>query len=105
MTEIKIESKVRKAVAEALEVWAGHMFTDQSGQWTAVVTFGHGARSEEVKTEDDFDYLETTVKLRILDAEVVTGPHKEAAEKAAQDSRTQRKTAGTLLEGAFDDHH
>lgn len=103
MTDIKFDSKARRAVADALEVWAGRMFENQSGEWTAVVTFGHGARSEEVKTEDDFDYLARSVKLRILDAEIVTGPHKDKAEEARLSARTQRETAGTLLEGAFDD--
>lgn len=45
--------------------------------------------------------VERTLKLRILDAEVVTGPHAEQADQARQDARAQRETAGTLLEGAF----
>src|SRR5690554_2414160 len=60
MAEIKLDPKVRKAVADALEIWASSMFDNQTGEWTAVITFGHGARTEEVKTEDDFDYLERT---------------------------------------------
>lgn len=103
MPEIKLDAKVRRAVAEALEPWAGQMFTDQTGEWTAVVTLAHGARTEEIKTEDDFDYVATGVKLRILDAEVVTGEHAKTAEQARKGARAQRTTEGTLLEGAFDD--
>ena len=39
----------------------------------------------------------------MTEAEVVTGPHQEAADKAFEAARTERETAGTLLEGAFDD--
>lgn len=102
MPEIKFDAKVRKAVAEALDVYAQSMFDKQTGEWTAVITFGHQARTEEVKTEDDFEFLATAVKLRVLDAEIVTGPHKEAAEKARQGARYQRETSGTLLDAAFD---
>jgi hypothetical protein len=102
MPEIKLDTKVRKAVAEALEVWSRTMFDQQNGEWTAVITFGHAARTEEVKTEDDFEYLAQSVKLRILDAEIVTGPAKDKAEEARMAARTQRTTAGTLLEEAFE---
>lgn len=105
MADIKFDTKARRAVLDALEVWANQLFENQTGEWTAVVTFGHAARTEEVKTEDEFDYLARTVKIRILDAEIVTGPHKDTVEEARLAARTQRETAGTLLEGAFDDHN
>lgn len=102
MTKIKLETKLRTEAIDALQTWANQMFQDQSGEWTAVITFGHAARTEEVKTEDDTDYLERTLKLRVLDVEIVTGPHADQAEKARQAARAQRETAGTLLEGAFE---
>lgn len=101
MTAIKIEPRLRKDVLEALRAHSGEMFESQSGEWVAVITFGHASRLEEVKTEDDADVVERTLKLRILDAEVVSGPHAEQVERARQDARSQRETAGTLLEGAL----
>src|SRR5690625_3392012 len=59
---------------------------------------------ETVKTNDEDHFMEVTVKVAVTEAEVVTGPHQEAADKAFEAARTERETAGTLLEGAFDDH-
>lgn len=101
VTAIKIEPRLRKDVVQALHAHAAEMFADQTGEWTAVITFGHASRLEEVKLEDDADIVERTLKLRILDAEIVTGPHAEQADRARNDARAQRETAGTLLEGAF----
>lgn len=102
MTEIKIDSKVTAAVARALEPFAEQMFRDQQGEWTAVVTFSHAKRSEEIKTEDDFEYTTREVKIRVTDAEILTGPHVQGAEEALKAARRQRSTANTLLEGAFE---
>lgn len=100
MTEIKLDPKLRKTVAEALEPYARSMFSQQTGTWTAVVTFSHGCRTEEVKTdpEEGVEFLARAVKLRVLDAEIVTGAHEEQAMKAQEAARHERQTVGTLLE-------
>lgn len=103
MPKIKLEARVHKAVAEALAPYAERLFDDQTGEWTAVVTFDHRGRSEDKKTEDDLDFVEHTVKIGVIDAELVFGPHKQAAEAARDAARRERETAGTLLEGTFRD--
>lgn len=99
MPEIKLSSKLNKATIDALTDWAERMFADQTGEWTAVITFGHAGRSENKKTADDLDYMAPTVTIRIEDAEVVTGPHREAVEQIRDEVRREREAAGTLLEG------
>lgn len=101
MPQIKFDSKAPRAVANALAPYANSMFDSQTGEWVAVVRLGHAARSETVKTDDDTDYLETAVKLTLLDAEVVTGPFLAAVQEAMDGARRQRETAGTLLDDAF----
>lgn len=110
MPEIKLNSKLPKSSAEAVALYANQMFEkfgasddgdEQPGEWVAVVRFTTGKRSEEIKTEDDMDYVAREVRLNIADLEVVTGPHKKLAEQALTDARRQRLTAGTLIDGAF----
>ncbi len=102
MPDIKFDSKARKAVADALAPFGRQMFQQQDGEWVAVVRLGHGARTEEIKTQDGEDFLATAVKLRITDVEVMTGTHADQAEKALEAARRQRTTAGTLIDEAFD---
>ncbi|MBB4931796.1 hypothetical protein F4561_002616 [Lipingzhangella halophila] len=101
MTEIKFDAKLKRRAAEALAAYASQIFDQQSGEWTAVVTLTHAARSETIKTEDDFEYLETQAKVSVADIEIVTGEHERQATQARDAARRQRKTAGTLLDDAF----
>lgn len=101
MAEIKFDAKLKKRAADALEAYASEIFKDQTGEWTAVITLTHAARSETVKTEDDFDYLEVQAKVAVADIEIVTGDHQAQALAARDAARRQRKTVGTLLDDAF----
>lgn len=103
MPKITFDSKARADVAAALAHYSDRLYHDESTELTIVATITGSEWKKAIKTTDDEDYAELTVKLALLDAEVVTGPHKEAAEKAAEAARTERETAGTLLEGAFDE--
>lgn len=104
MPKIKFDSKTRAAVAEALAPYADRLHKDRDTALTIVATIEPMEWKETVKTNDEDHFMEVTVKVAVTEAEVVTGPHQEAADKAFEAARTERETAGTLLEGAFDDH-
>lgn len=103
MPKITFASKAQADVAKALAPYADRLYHDESTELTIVATITGSEWKKALKTSDEEDYAELTVKVTLLDAEVVTGPHEEAAAKAFEAARTERETAGTLLEGAFDD--
>ncbi|RCV51186.1 hypothetical protein [Marinitenerispora sediminis] len=110
MTEIRMNPKLRQGAAEAIEPYAEQMFGAfddyAEREWVAVVTLTRGKQVRENKTkvvggEEVFEELRQ-VHMAVVDAEIVTGAHAEQAQAAAEAARTQRVTAGTLLDSAFD---
>ena len=102
MPKLTFDSKARADVVEALKPYAEQMFTKRDSELTVIATFTPVGWTEAIKSKDEEEWLEVSIKVAVTDAEVVTGPHKEAAEAAARDARTQRESAGALIEGAFE---
>lgn len=69
--DTKIASALNKAGQEALEPFAEQMFTDRGGEWYGIVRLTHKERNERVRTDGDYDYVQKTGIVRILDIEVM----------------------------------
>lgn len=105
MTTVKIKGgKPSKRNAEALEPVADDMFAHPSGTWLAVVELSHHKRSEEVITDDDYDFIARDVEVRISRLEVAGGVEDQGVAQALLHKLTeQRKAAGTLFDPAARD--
>ncbi|MFJ4847586.1 hypothetical protein [Streptomyces sp. NPDC088733] len=95
MTDIKFDSKVLEAVAEALSPHADDMFKDRAGHWMAIVEFGHVERTEPGIEGDK----PQAVKIRVTGIEVAADEFTDEKLRSQQRSMYERRTSrGTLFE-------
>lgn len=94
MTDIKFDSKVLEAVAEALEPHADDMFKLRRGRWMAVVELTHVERIEPGPDEEKAP----SVKLRVTGVEVAGDEVNDERLRQLQRQMFERRTsAGTLF--------
>ncbi|MFE9642383.1 hypothetical protein ACFYOC_25505 [Nocardiopsis alba] len=102
MTTVKIKGgKPGRGVADALAPVADDMFSRPTGTWLAVVEVSHVKRTEEVVTNDDYDFIARDVEVRISRLEVAGRAEDQEAAQALLDAiQERRETAGTLFDPA-----
>lgn len=89
--ETKLACALHKGGREALEPFSEAFFTDRGGEWVAVVRLTHKERTERVKTEGEYDYVQKTAILRIEDLEVMPEEDSHAAYALMKRVRDARK--------------
>lgn len=93
VTDIKFDSKILEAVAEALEPYADEMFKLRRGRWMAVVEVAHVERNEPGPDEDK----NPSVKLRITGIEVAGDEISGGRLRSVQREMYERRTSGGTL--------
>lgn len=95
MTVIKLDAKIRKAVARALEDYADDMFEQRAGTWIGIVEFTHVERTEP----GDRETAEDSVKIGIAGLEIA--PDRSESDVLRQQMRElyrRRTNTGTFDE-------
>lgn len=93
MTDIKFDSKVLEAVAEALEPHADDMFKLRRGRWMAVAEFTHVERTEPGPDEEK----SPSVKIRVTGVEVASDEISGGRLRSLQREMYERRTSGGTL--------